>query len=280
MSKVYRGMLFNDECRFYLSNSTSIIQEVNEKTTYSPTAIAALGRSLMITNILGLMQKDDSKVSTIINGQGPIGTIIATANSKGDIKAKVTNPLTDVPKINDTKLNVGLAVGKDGFLKVIKDLNLKEPFVSEVPLVSGEIGIDYATYFTQSEQIPTAIAVVVLVYNYHCINHASIFLVQLMPGASEQTIDKLENFFNNLSGISEIMNQKSEEEFLEEYFSDDYKILEKIDNKLTCDCSYDRFLEALKMLPPADIVDLKQDKEIECTCDFCFKIYNIKSEEI
>ncbi len=280
MSKVYRGTLFNDECRFYLSDSTDVVQAVNEKNTFSPTAIAALGRTMMITNILGLMQKDDAKVSSIINGGGPIGTIIATADAKGNVKGKVTNPLVDVPKISDTKLDVGAAVGKEGSLKVIKDLNLKDPFVTDIPLVSGEIGIDFTNYFTTSEQVPTAIAVGVLVDKDHSVKDASVFVVQLLPDASEDTIVKLEKFFNKFTSISSEMANMNEEQFLEKHFPSQYNILEVLNNQFKCDCSYDKFLDALKMLPPADIIDLKQDETIECCCDFCAKKYDIKSEEI
>ncbi|MFV0287842.1 MAG: Hsp33 family molecular chaperone HslO [Mycoplasmatales bacterium] len=280
MSNIYRGTLFNDQCRFYLGDCTELIEQVNQQTTFSPTAIAALGRSLMITNILGLMQKDDAKVSTIINGHGPLGTIIATADSQGNIKAKVTNPLASAPKVSNKKLDVGTCVGKNGFLRVIKDLNMKEPFVSEIPLVSGEIGIDYATYFTQSEQVPTAVAVGVLVDKDHSIKNASVFIVQLMPDCSEEAINKLETFFNSLTGLSEIMSTRTPSQFLEEFFHNDYAILQTIKTNLVCDCSYDKFLEALKMLPPADIIELKQDKEVECICDFCYKKYLIQSEEL
>ncbi len=280
MSKVYRGMMFNDECRFYLSDYTDLIQEINSKHVYSPTAIAALGRTTMVTSILGLMGKDDTKVSTIIKGGGPIGTIIATADSKGNIKSKVSNPLVDVPKISDTKLNVGAAVGNEGFLRVIKDLNVKDPFVSEIPIQSGEIGIDFAYYFTKSEQIPTALAVGVLVDKDHSIKNASLFLVQLMPNASEESIVKLENFFNGLSNISSAMLDTTEEEFLEENFKGDYRVLETLDVKFECDCSEEKFVNAIKLLSPADIIDIKKDKVINCKCDFCYKEYDIDTLQI
>ncbi len=278
MSKIYTGTLFNNECRFFLTDSTKVIEEVNQMNTYSPTAIAALGRSMMITNILGVMQKDDAKVSTIINGGGEIGNIVCTADTNGNVKGKVSNPLVNPPKINDYKLNVGAAVGNNGFLRVIKDLNLKDPFVGEVGLVSGEIGIDYANYFVQSEQIPTAVAVGVLVDKDHSIKNASCFIVQLLPDASEETLTKVENFFKNITGISEMMIDKTEEDFLEEFFPGEYVILKNIPNQFSCDCSYDRYLDALKLLPPADIIELKQDPNVECTCDFCFKKYNIESK--
>ncbi len=280
MSKVYRGTLFNDECRFYLGDYTDLIQQINKNHLYSPTATAALGRTTMVTSVLGLMGKDDTKVSTIIKGGGPIGTIIATADSNGNIKSKVSNPLVDVPKLSDTKLNVGAAVGNEGFLRVIKDLNVKDPFVSEVPIQSGEIGIDFAYYFTKSEQIPTALGVGVLVDKDHSIKNASLFLVQLMPNASEDSIIKLENFFNGLTNISSEMSNKNEEEFLEEHFKDDYRVLEIKDVNFKCDCSEEKFIDAIKLLSPADIIDIKKDKTINCKCDFCYKEYDIDTLKI
>lgn len=280
MTRVYRGVLFNEECRFYLGDFTELLNEVNQKTTYSPTAIAALGRSLMITSILGLMEKDGTKVTTIIDGQGPIGKVICNANSKGEVKAKVSNPLVNPQKINDTKLNVGAAVGANGGIRVIKDLNLKEPFITETPLISGEIGIDYANYFVSSEQIPTAIAVGVLVDKDHSIKNASCLIVQAMPEASEETLVKLETFFASLTSISDVMHTTAPKDFLEDNFKNEYEILSEENVSFQCDCSYDKFKNALKLLPVSDIIELKQEEEVECTCDFCYKVYNIKSEEL
>lgn len=278
MSTIYRGTLLNDECRFYLTNATELIEEINQKTTYSPTAIAALGRSIMITSVLGIMQKDKAKITTIMDGQGPLGQIVVNADTVGNIKGRVGNSIADVPKISDTKLNVGGAVGTKGYLRVIKDLNLKDPFVSEIPIQNGEIGQDYAYYFSASEQVPTAISVGVLVDKDHSIKNAGLFLVQLMPGATEETITKLEKIFSKLKHISQELEKKTEEEFLNKYFSNDYQILEKINNQFKCDCSEEKFETAIKLLPPSDIIDIKKDTEIECICDFCYKKYDIPTK--
>lgn len=280
MAKVYRGMMFNDECRFYISDMTELVEEINQKTIYSPTAIAALGRSTMISSILGLMEKDGAKVSTIINGNGPIGSIIVTANSEGKVKSKVSNPLANVEKISDTKLDVGSAVGVDGTLRVIKDLNLKDPFVTEVPLQNGEIGLDYAYYFTSSEQIPTAVSVGVLINKDHSIQNASVFIAQLLPNASEECINNLENYFSKGEYISSALSEKTVEEFLESNFKNEYKVLEEKEVVYECDCSEDKFVSAIRLLPAKDIIDIKKDDEINCKCDFCYKEYDIKTDKI
>lgn len=280
MNNVSRGTLFNDQCVFYLLDGTKLIQEIKDQRTYSNTAIAALGRSTMISAIIGLQGKDDTKISTIINGGGSIGSIIVTANAQGEIKAKVTNPEADASKLSETKLNVGKIVGTNGSLNVSKDLGLKEPFNSSVALQTGEIAEDYAYYFTVSEQIPTAIAAGVLINKDRSIKNASCFLVQLLPNASQEAITKLENFFTKNTHITSMMGDVSHESFLETHFQNEYQILKQSTVKFKCTCSKEKFVSGLKLLEPKDIIDIKKDKTIECICDFCQTKYNIATEEI
>lgn len=279
-SIVKRGLLYNDECRFYLVNGTNLIQEISEKTEYSKTAIAALGRSTMISAIIGLTLKNNEKVSTIIDGGGTIGQIIVTADANGKLKAKVSNPKADIENLSKAKLNVGGIVGTNGSLRVIKDLGMKDPFVSDVPLISGEIAEDYTYYFTVSEQIPTAIAAGVLINPDNTIANASALIIQLMPGASEETIEKVENTFKKLVNISKQLNEETEEEFLNNYFNNDYKILEEIKLEFSCDCSEEKFKTAIQMLSPKDLLEIKSEPEIECVCDFCHKKYFIQTNEL
>lgn len=280
MNKVLRGTLFEDQCNFFLLDATELIQELKDQRNYSPTAIAALGRSTMITAIMGISGKDDQKVSTVINGGGAIGSIIVTANAKGEVKGKVTNSEPTVPKVSNTKLNVGALVGVDGFLTVTKDLGMREPFSSSTPLRSGEIAEDYTHYFASSEQVPTAIAAGVLVDLDQTIKNASCFVVQLLPDASEEAITKLETFFEENKSITHILNETTAEEFLETNFKDEYKVLKEEEIVFKCNCSKEKFISGIQLLEPKEILEIKQDQEIECICEFCHKKYLIKAEEI
>lgn len=281
MAKVLRGTAYNGEATFYLMDGTNLIQEIKDQRLYTPTAIAALGRSTMLTTILGLMTKDGASVTTVLDGGGAAGKIIVKATSDGKVKAKIDNSQVEAPKLSDTKLNVHGIVGTEGYLRVIKDLNMRDAFTSEVPIQTGEIAEDYAYYFARSEQIPTAVAAGVLVDRDQTIKNASSLVVQLAPGASEETITKLEGLFGKLTNISDELSEQSLEQFLNNKFDGDYQILGEEDIVFECGCSGERFLEALRMLGSDEIVRIKtEDKEIETVCDFCFSKYNIKTEEI
>lgn len=277
MINVINGTLFNGQFKFYLLDGTNLVQEIKNYKEYSPTAIAALGRTTMIASIMGLMLKGNDKLTVSIKGDGEIGEILVTSNAMGEVKGKVLRPEATVPKINDTKLNVGELVGKNGFLRVVKDLGLKEPFISEVPLISGEIAEDFAYYFSASEQIPTAIASGVLIGRDQNIENAGCLIVQAMPEADDENLKKLEEFFSNFTSIS---NEKCDYTFLKKFFSNEYNILAEKKVKIICECEYNKFLRAIQMLPVSDIIDLKKDKTIECICDFCSKKYEIITEDL
>lgn len=281
MNTVYSGTMFEGEARFYIGDMTDLIEEINTMTKYSATAIAALGRSTMITAIIGLSLKNDSdKLSTVIHGGGDIGSITATANKKGEVKSKVSNPLSDVDEKYKGKLNVGKLVGNSGYLLVSKDLGLKEPFVSQTELITGEISEDYAYYFSKSEQIPTALAAGVLVSPNYSILKAGCFFVQVLPDANENTINKLELFFQKFSSITDALKEVSPLEFMDKHFKGDYNVLNKQEIKFNCPCSQEKFENGIRLLPKEEIKELKEDESIECVCDFCFKKYDIKTKDL
>lgn len=274
-----QGLGFGGQVRFFITDSKQLVQELNEINQTSPVAIAALGRSVTITSLMGLMLKGDEKLSTTIAGDGPVGKIIAVANGKGEVKATIANPRVDIPLKENGKLDVSGAVG-NGYLQVVKDQGLKDPFVGQTELVSGEVAEDYAYYFMKSEQIPTAISAGVLVDVDYSIKAAGALVVQLLPDASEAVISRLEYVFAELKAMTTLLQTYSLEEILDAVFDGNFEVLEESDIKMVCDCSYEKFEDGIKMLPPADLIEVKQDEYAEVICNFCHKKYKIKTREL
>lgn len=274
-----KGVGFNDQVRFLITDSKKLVEELNQINKPSPVAIAALGRSATITALMGLMLKGEEKLSTTISGNGPIGKIICVANANGDVKATISNPYVDLPLKENGKLDVSGAIG-EGNLQVIKDQGLKDPFIGQTELISGEIAEDYAYYFTKSEQIPTAISVGVLVDTDYSIKTAGALIIQLLPGASDEVIQTLENVFNCLKPITTLLQTYSLEQILDAVFDGDFKILDEKEIGMNCDCSYEQFETGIKMLSKEDRDSIKEDKFAEVICNFCRKKYEIDTKEI
>ena len=184
-----RGIVESKNCRVFACQTTELLEVARKKHGLWPTASAALGRMMSATLMMGAMNKNHEKMTITINGGGPIGSMIASTNSDGKIKAFVANPEVHYTYNDTGKLAVGVAVGKEGTLQVIKDMGLKEPFVGTVPLKSGEIGDDFSYYFMVSEQIPSVVSLGVLVNDTNEILSSGGFIIQLLPEAIEEDID-------------------------------------------------------------------------------------------
>lgn len=276
---VLKGLAFNDEVRFMIVDSTELVNTIHKNLITSPVASAAIGRSASITGLMGLMLKGDETVSTMVKGDGPIGQIITVADANGKVRATCSNPHIDIPLKDNQKLDVSGAVG-NGVLKVVKDLKLKEPFNSEIDLISGEIAEDYTYYFSVSEQIPTAISAGVLVDIDYTIKSAGALIIQLMPNASEETIDKLENLVMNLVPISTLLEKYSLVEIIEGLFEKNYNILEENKIYFECNCNEEKFINGMSLLNKEEILEIKKEKTVECVCTFCNKKYQIDTEKI
>ena len=187
-----RGIVNSKNCRVMCCTTTQLVEVARQKHGLWPTASAALGRMMSVTLMMGAMNKNKEKMTVTINGGGPIGTMLATTNSDGKIKAFVANPEVHYTYNDTGKLAVGVAVGKEGSLQVIKDMGLKEPFVGTVPLQSGEIGDDFSYYFMVSEQIPSVVSVGVPVNDTNEILASGGFIIQLLPEATEEDIQYIE----------------------------------------------------------------------------------------
>lgn len=274
-----QGLAMNGQVRFFITDSKQLVEELNQINTTSPVAAAALGRSVTITALMGLMLKGTDKLSTTIAGDGPVGKIITVANGKGEVKATISNPHVDIPLKENGKLDVSGAVG-GGYLQVVKDQGLKDPFVGQTELVSGEIAEDYAYYFMKSEQIPTAISAGVLVDVDYSIKAAGAFIVQLLPDASEEVIQRLEYVFTELKPMTTLLQTYTLDEILDAAFDSRYEVLKETEIKIVCDCSYEKFEDGIRMLAPADLIEIKQEEYAEVVCNFCHKQYNIDTKNL
>ena len=249
-----------------------------------PVATAALGRTLAAASMMGNALKSDGASLTLqFKGGGPLGTVLAVSDNEGCVRGYVTNPHTDLPLRPDGKLDVGGAVGHDGTLTVIKDLHMKEPYVGTIDLLGGEIAEDVASYFVESEQIPTACALGVLVDRDQSVKSAGGYLIQLMPGAGEDTIAKVEGGVMAAGPVSAILEQNDDPEaLLRTVMSDfDLKILETCPVSYKCYCSRSRVESALISLGRKELEEIEQEgKTFPVECQFCDAVYQFTPEDI
>lgn len=280
-SKIIIGTALNDHLRFYLGDTTKLVEDARNIHDCWPTSLAALGRVMSVTACLGLMEKEvDEPITTTINGGGSIGTIMACADCLGNVKGFVGDNHCYLKYNDSNKLAVGLVVGKNGYLKVLRNLKNKGQYTSQVPLVSGEIGDDFAYYFNVSEQRPNIVSVGVLVDTDYSCKSAGVLLLELLPDHTEEDICYLEELTKKLEPISSVIEKDNDlNKYINSLFSD-AKILEEHEVRYHCDCSKERFLASLLTLPKDDIKDLTNDEKIEIKCEFCEKEYTYDKDDI
>lgn len=249
-----------------------------------PVATAALGRTLAAASMMGNALKSDGASLTLqFKGGGPLGTVLAVSDNEGNVRGYVTNPHVDIPLRKDGKLDVGTAVGHEGTLTVIKDLHMKEPYVGTIDLLGGEIAEDVAGYFVESEQIPTACALGVLVDRDQSVKAAGGYLIQLMPGAAEDTIAKVEGGIMAAGAVSAILEKNDDPEaMLRTVMSDfDLKILETCPVEYRCYCIRERVERALISLGRTELEQmLSEQGGCQLTCQFCDAVYEFTAEDI
>ena len=252
------------------------------KTT--PVVTAALGRTLAAASMMGNALKGEGASLTLqIKADGPIGRILAVSDPAGNVRGTVDNPHVDIPLRPDGKLDVGGAVGMDGMLTVIRDLNMKEPYVGSVGLLGGEIAEDLAAYFVESEQIPTACGLGVLVDRDQSVLTAGGYLIQLLPGASEDIITMVEGGIYAAGPVTELLKEDSDPESLLRRVMSDFEleILEKSPIEYRCYCSRERMERALISLGPEQLKNLIDEQgSAELTCQFCDNVQNFSREEL
>ena len=249
-----------------------------------PVATAALGRALAAASMMGNALKDSgSSVSLQFRGGGPLGPVLAISDNLGNVRGTVGDPSVDLPLRPDGKLDVGAAVGTEGTLTVIRDLKMKEPYVGSVALLSGEIADDLAAYFVESEQIPTACALGVLIDRNQSVKAAGGYLIQLMPGAGEDTIAKVEGGIMAAGNVSAILEKDPDPEaMLRTVLSDfEVKVLEQEPVEYRCGCSRDRIERALLSLGRDELsAILAEQGSCDLTCQFCDRVYHFSGPEL
>lgn len=279
-----KSLAFDGQIRAYAVDATETVSTAQKLHDTWSAASAALGRSLVGTLLLASASLQGDETMTVkINGNGPVGGIVVDGNANGTVKGYVQNPHVHLPLNDKHKIDVKGAVGTEGFLAVTKDLGLKEPFTGQVPLVSGELGEDFTYYLAKSEQIPSSVGLSVFVNSDNSIETAGGFMIQVMPGAKEETISQIEKRLAEIPMVSEMMRDgKKPEDILNEILgAENVKILDKMPVSYHCDCSRERFLGVLTSLPTDQLQEMAdEDHGAEVVCHFCGKKYQFTEDEL
>lgn len=264
--------------------SKNTVQSAHEIHQTSPVATAALGRLLTAAALMGSMLKGEKDLITLqLNGNGPLGRVLAVSGCDSMVKGYADNPLADAELNKDGKLDVGTAVGKDGFLTVIQDLGLKEPYIGKIPLVSGEVGDDLAKYFAISEQVPSVVALGVLVDRDLSVKNAGGFIIQVMPGATDDDISRLEENIKDIKSVTQMLEDGMNiEEIMGTALKGfDFHFTDKKEIGYRCNCSQERVRKVLKSIGAKEIrTILEEDGKAELDCHFCDKKYQFDETEL
>ena len=282
--RIIKGLAYDGRVSIVAMESTEICEEARKIHSLSPVCTAAFGRLLTVTALIGCgMKSKDNKLTIQIKGNGPIGTMLTVSDNTPIVKGYVINPAVDLPLNEFGKLDVSGAVGTEGFVHVIKDIGLKDPYVGVSPIVSGEIGDDFANYFLHSEQTNSAVALGVLV-DKNGVRKAGGYIINPMPDALDEDIQKLEKSIFEAGSVSRILENNLSIEDLAIKVTGDKKlrIVERNDlAKYECDCSKERTKKAIIALGKDEIKKIiEEDGKLEMSCHFCNKKYNFTKEEL
>lgn len=280
---IVRATAANSQIRAFAVTSRDLVEEARSRHNLSPVATAALGRLLTAGSMMGSMMKSEKDLLTLqIKCSGPIGGLTVTADLKANVKGYVVNPDVMLPPSEKGKLDVGKALDL-GVMNVIKDMGLKEPYVGQTHLVSGEIAEDLTYYYATSEQVPSSVALGVLMNKDNTVKRAGGFIIQLMPFADEEVIDKLEKKIGEITSITSLLDQDMTPEMILDYVLGDFgvEILDKVSTKFDCNCSKERVEKAVVSIGKKEIQEMINDGEsIEVNCHFCNTHYNFSIEEL
>lgn len=283
MDKIIRATAGDGFIKMAVISARDTVERARRIHNCSPTASAALGRTLCAASLMGEMLKEENGSLTIrINGGGPIGSVVAVSDSMGFVRGYVGDPSVELPLRPDGKLNVGGAVGKDGMLTVSRDIGLKEPYIGSTELVSGEIAEDLTAYLLESEQVPSACALGVLVDTDRSIKAAGGFIVQLMPGAPEELIGKLEDNIFMMDQLTTILSEDGELPLFDQVLKDlEHHIVGETEIGYRCYCSRERVQEAIACISSGELEEMaKEAKPIHIRCQFCDADYVFEAGEL
>lgn len=276
-----RGTALQGRVRAFAVQTTDLTDELSRRHQTTPTATAALGRTAAAGLLLGAMLKGEEHLIIQVKGDGPIGQIVVDANAKGEVRGYVDNPLVDPPLKANGKLDVAAAVGTDGFLYITKDLGLKEPYKGSTPLVTGELAEDFTYYFAKSEQTPSAVALGVLVNTDHSILAAGGFVIQLLPGLSDQEIGEIEEMLSRIPSFTSMLGSGLDLEGILQTVLPSFKTLDQMDVMFRCKCSRERIESTLISLGKAELQEILDDEGFaEVVCHFCNEAYRFDEEEL
>lgn len=283
MGRIVRTISADASCVCSAIEGTDIVAEIERIHKTSAVVTAALGRLALGASLIGFGLKDkDDSVSVKINGGGPIGSLVAVADSSGNVKAYCDENIVELPLKPNGKLDVGAAVGNSGTITVVKDLGLKEPYVGQTELVSGEIAEDITNYFAVSEQIPTVCALGVLVNPDLSVKRAGGFILQLLPFAPYECIDVVEKNIKAMPSVTTMLELglSAEDIAMKALDGLEPNVLDDFGVEYKCDCSRERTERILMSLPLKDIEALSEDEITEVKCHFCDKVYHFTRDEI
>lgn len=280
---IIRATAADNQIRAFAATTRELVEHARSVHGTSPVATAALGRLLTAGTMMGSMMKGDKDILTLqIKGSGPIGGIVVTADSHQTVKGYVYNPEVILPANDKGKLDVGGALGA-GMLSVIKDLGLKEPYVGQTHLVSGEIAEDLTYYFATSEQVPSVVALGVLMNKDNTVRRAGGFIIQLMPFAEDQIVDKLEEKINKITSITSLLDQDMTPEMILEDILHELglEITDKLPTAFECNCTKEKVEKAIVSIGRKEISEMIEENEpIEVNCHFCNQHYNFTIEDL
>jgi len=280
MDQLIRALAHQGKIRIFVATTTQLVEEARQKHNTYPTASAALGRLLSVGVCMGSMLKSkDEKVSLIIRGDGPLKTLMVDANNQGIVRGFAANPQVHLISPITQKLDVAAAIGA-GKLQIIKDMNMKTNYTSTIDLQSGEIGEDFAYYFTVSEQTPSAVSVGVMVDTDSSILAAGAIIIQMMPDADSIDIEIAEHVVKHLKPVSQMIAEGMQAKDIASVLFDDVEILSAIPVKFECSCSKNRMRQALLTIEAKDLKEMiNEDHGCELTCHFCNTVYEFTEEE-
>ncbi len=283
MSELVRMISADGTLTVIAAETTDIVKKTKRIHRTSPIATVALGRLITAASMMGavLKGKDDS-ITLRLNGGGPAGSLIAVSDSNGNVRGYVSNPAVEDMFNDKGRLDIAGAVGKEGTLTVMKDLGMKEPYIGQIPILSGEIAEDITSYFAISEQLPSVCALGVALKPSSAVNVAGGFIIQLLPTAMDDTIDKVEECIKGLEPITQMLaNGMTSEEICRHVLSKfELEVLDNSTPEYKCNCSKERVSKALLTLGKDELLDMANDPETEVSCHFCEKKYKFTSDEI
>lgn len=283
MDRILRATAGNGFIKMSAVSARETVERARNIHGCTPTVSAALGRTLCAASMLGNMMKEENASLTVrVNGGGPIGSIIAVSDCEGYVRGYVTDPTVDLPLRADGKLDVGGAVGKDGFMTVSRDIGLKEPYIGSTQLVSGEIAEDLTSYMLESEQIPAACGLGVLVDTDMSIKSAGGFIVQLMPGAPEALIDTLEENIFMMDALTTILAEDGLESVFEQVLNGlEHHIVGEDEVGYRCSCSRERVINAVIGVGRSELESMiSQGEDVQVSCQFCDTVYNFTPDDL